>query len=67
MVKKKTIRKGPARMQKGREKTSLGEICSRRHRSGGKQRRKPAKAAIGEGRGQGGGARGREKPARESG
>ena len=28
---------------------------------------KPAKAAIGQGRGQGGGARGREKPARESG
>ena len=28
---------------------------------------KPAKAAIGEGRGQGGGARGREKPVRESG
>jgi hypothetical protein len=43
-------------MQKGREKNSLGEICSRRHRRGGEQRRKPAKAAIGEGRGQSGGS-----------
>ena len=50
MEKKETIRKGPARMQKGREKTTLGELCSRRYRRGGKQRRKPAKAAIGEGR-----------------
>jgi len=32
--------KGPARMQKGREKNSLGELCSRRHIRGGKQRRK---------------------------
>ena len=53
-------------MQKGREKTTLGEICSRRHRRGGKQRRKPAKAAIGEGWGQGGEARGREKPAKKA-
>jgi len=58
--------RGPARMQKGREKTTLGEICSRRHRRGGKQRRKPAKAAIGEDRGQGGEARGREKPAKKA-
>jgi hypothetical protein len=40
MVKKETIRKGPARMQKSREKNSIGEICSCRHRRGGKLRRK---------------------------
>ena len=37
-----TIRKGPARMQKCREKNSLGELRSRRQK-GWKQRQKPAK------------------------
>lgn len=42
MVKKMTIRKGPARMQKGREKNNLGGGLYARRQKGWKPQRREA-------------------------